>query len=221
MKRFVHVGVVLGCALIGAGCVYTVPGGKLPPIEPGPGDYKPNVEQTVGDFSFTLDGGKMITSNYAGRELNKALLDEWVKRGWVRRQTYVKSSQFSNAADYNVTLSGTMYGESSVFLQVLSGLTLNILPYTVTQNYDVQFLVEEVRSGAKYSAAVEETYKAYVQLFLLLALPWGQDGAREAHARMAEHVFAQLLEQGAFRLEELPVTGERPDEHGAAEGDPR
>ena len=50
---------------------------RLPPASP------PVIEQTIGDFSFHLDGGKMITSNKAGRNINKEILRRWKKSGFI------------------------------------------------------------------------------------------------------------------------------------------
>ena len=66
----VHLGVV---CLIGTGCA-TFAGDRLSDISPTPPASPPVIEQTIGDFSFHLDGGKMITLNKAGRNFNKEIL---------------------------------------------------------------------------------------------------------------------------------------------------
>lgn len=189
-----------------SGCSYSVAGTKLPAITPPRPSFQPHIEQTVGDFSFTLEGGKIITSNFAGRTLNNDILRSWKDRGYVRDAKYVESGLFSRTADYNLTLSGTQYGESSIGMQLLSGLTLMLLPYEVTQHYDIQYTVEDVKSGKKYSASVQESDKAYVELFLLFALPVAQRGHQDTVQRMGDHLFEQLYRQGAFRdAGEAPV----------------
>ncbi len=196
MKQFAMMAIVV---CFGSGCFYTIPGNQLPPIDPTAGELKPAIEQTVGDFSFTLEGGKMVTSNFIGRQLNAALLEVWVENGYIESEKYVKSSNFSGDTDYQLTLSGTQYGESNVVAQFFSGLTLYLLPYSVNQKLDIQYLLEDTASGKKYSAAVEDSYKAWVQLFLVFALPVAQNGENETRERMAKHLYSQLYEQGAFR----------------------
>jgi ribosomal protein S8 len=63
-----------------------------------------------------------------GRIINEGILEVWKEKGYIESSEYVKSSEFTGQADYNLTLSGSAYGESSILLQILSGLTLLIFP---------------------------------------------------------------------------------------------
>ena len=181
----------------GSGCI-TSAGGGLPPIEPRRPGAPPAIEQTVGDFAFTLEGGKMITSNKAGRGLNDAILGHWKKTGYISGFTYVPSGEFSGRAAYNLTLSGSQYGESSIILQVLSGLTLLLIPHYVDTRYDIQYTLENVKTGQKYMAAVDDSYETWSQLLLIFALPFADAGARKTWNGMADHLYEQLRAQGAF-----------------------
>ena len=192
--------VILLAAMSGPGCIMTRAGGQLDPIDLEPPVIKPNVEETVGDFAFTLEGGKMITSYRAGKTLNQLLTKHWKKQGYVSRVENVAASEFSGTADYNMTLSGSQYGESSIGMQLLSGLTLFLLPYSVDTKFDIQYTVEDLRAGAKYSAGVQDHYITTVQLFLLFALPFSQRGMNETMGNMADHLYQQLREKGAFDL---------------------
>ena len=185
--------------LLVSGCAYTTAGTKLAPITPPQPAFRPSVEQTVGDFSYTLEGGKMVTSNFAGRLLNESILGAWKDRGYISEARYVEKGAFSGKPDYNITLSGTQYGGSSIGLQVLSGLTLFLVPYTVTQSYDIQYTLVDVKTGKKFSASVQESNKTYVELFLLFALPVAQRGQTQMMERMGDHLYEQLYRQGAFQ----------------------
>ncbi|MDX2171438.1 MAG: hypothetical protein SF182_30515 [Deltaproteobacteria bacterium] len=189
----------LACAAT-SGCVYTIAGANPPPLAAAapPPPPPPRVEQTVGDFAFTLEGGKMITSNYAGRLLNDAILKHWKARGYISEATYVEAGRFSGSAPYQITLSGSQYGDSSLLAQVLSGLTLFLLPYSVEQQYDVQYALTDVASGQTYHASIAGSDEAWVELFLVFALPVGQRGHEETIARLGDHLYAQLRAQGAF-----------------------
>lgn len=190
--------VFLGMLFV-SGCFYTTAGTKLGPIIPPQPAFQPSVEHTVGDFSFTLEGGKMVTSSFAGRLLNESILGAWKDRGYIREVQYVESGAFSGKADYDVTLSGSQYGASSIGMQILSGLTLFLVPYTVTQSYDIQYALVDTNTGKKYSASVQESNKTYVELFLLFALPVGQRGQKQMIERMGDHLYDQLYRQGAFQ----------------------
>jgi hypothetical protein len=179
------------------GCI-TIAGGKLPPIQPAAPSAPGTLEETVGDFSFTLEGGKMITSNKAGRMLNDEILGRWKKQGYIAGHTYVPSSQFTGKADYNLTLSGSQYGESPIGMQIVSGLTLLLIPYSVDSRFDIQYTLENVKTGAKYSAGVEDSYKTWIELFLMFAAPVSLRGETNTFNAMADHLYEQLRAQGAF-----------------------
>ena len=91
-------------------------------------------------------------------------------------------------------------------MQILSGLTLTLIPYTVTQNYDIQFTLTDVRTGKKYSGGVEESNKIYVELFLLFALPFTAGNEQALFERIGDHLYDQLYRQGAFQS----TTGPEP-----------
>ena len=110
MKRGFENGIVL-LLVASTGCI-TSAGGGLSPIEVVPSGNARELEHTVGDFEFTLEGGKMVTSNRAGRLLNDQILRRWKKKGYVSDYQYVESSKFSGNASFNLTLTGP--GEESV-----------------------------------------------------------------------------------------------------------
>jgi hypothetical protein len=201
--------------LSASGCAYTVAGTSLKPITPQAPSFQPRVEHTVGDFEFTLESGKMVTSHYVGRTLSDQIMEAWKERGYIRDAQFVEAGAFTPSADYELTLNGSQYGDSSIPMQILSGLTLMLLPYSVTQNYDVQYVLEDVRSGRKYSAGVQESDKTWVELLLIFALPVAHRGHTETVRNMGDHLYEQFHRQGAFHdhLGEAVTTqrdGDRP-----------
>ncbi|MEY4717756.1 MAG: hypothetical protein RL563_374 [Pseudomonadota bacterium] len=64
-------GSVLLAATLISGCAYVTEGTKLGSITPPANSVQPFVEHSVGDFSFSLEGGKMVTSNFAGKLINE------------------------------------------------------------------------------------------------------------------------------------------------------
>lgn len=179
------------------GCL-TRAGGALQPIQPVPPPRPGAVEETIGDFEFTLEGGKMVTSTKMGRELNEQILDRWKEKGYIESYEYVKAGAFTGKADYNVTLSGSQYGESSIAMQIFSGLTLLLLPYTVDTKLDLQFTLEEVGTGQRYSAEVADSYHTTVELLLFLAAPVALRGQSQTFDNIADHLYEQLRAKGAF-----------------------
>lgn len=180
-----------------AGCI-TVAGKNLQDLTPKAPSSAPVVEQTVGDFSFHLDGGKMVTSNKMGRELNYAILERWWESGFITEHTYVKSSQFTDASTYRITLSGHMEGDSSIVLQIISGLTLTVIPYYVDSKMDLRYSVENALTGCVFEANASDSYKTVVGLLLLPATPFAQGGEKRTFERIANHLYDQLASQGAF-----------------------
>lgn len=188
---------IASVALLSTGCI-TSAGGNLNPLAiPAPA-ISPSIEQTVGDFEFTLEGGKMVTSNKMGSILNDLILMRWVKQGYISNHTYVPSSAFTGDAAYNLTLSGSQYGDSSVVAQFISGLTFLLLPYTVDTKFDVQYVVENVATGEKYSASAADSYHTTVELLLLLAAPISARGQTETMNAIADNLYKQLQDAGAF-----------------------
>lgn len=197
MKLHQRLPIALVLAAFASGCV-TVAGNQLRDVERAIPAEVPRVEQTIGDFSFHLDGGKMITSIKAGRIFNDEVLTRWKKWGYVRSQTYVKSGKFTGNADYEITLSGNQNGESSIFLQVLSGLTIFVIPYYVDTELDAVFEMKDRRTGKVYKAEAADHFNTVISLILLPVSPFAQGGRTKTWDRIAANLHEQLKQQGAF-----------------------
>ncbi|MFN2425925.1 MAG: hypothetical protein ABR587_05710 [Candidatus Binatia bacterium] len=196
MKLYRTVLVVVAMTTV-AGCV-TMAGNGLRDLERATPREVPRVEQTIGDFSFHLDGGKMITSIKAGRLLNDEILGRWKKWGYISSQTYVKSGSFTGAADYELTLGGNQDGDSSIMLQLISGLSLMVIPYYVDTRYNVIYDLRNRHTGATYRAAVSDSHNTIISLLMIPASPFAQGGRTKTWDRIAENLYAQLQTQGAF-----------------------
>ena len=184
-------------SLLLMGCVTTA-GNHLSDVTPSAGTLKPAVEQTVGDFSFHLDGGKMVTSNKMGRGLNDEILGRWKKSGFISDHKYVKSSHFSDDSKYRITLSGHQEGKSSIFLQVISGLTLMVVPYSVDTQMDLHYALENSDSGCVFESSVSDSFDMVIGLLLLPFSPFAQSGRTRTFDRIANNLYDQLASQGAF-----------------------
>lgn len=191
-----------------AGCTYTVAGDIPAASESAPPAQPPAVEHTVADFTFVLGGGDPEPAIFDGRLLSNEIVAAWQKRGYVRSQDYVADGEFSDAADYRMTLRGSQRGDTSLTLQIISALTLSLLPYTVTQHYEFDYLLEDVRSGAQYRAAVQASDTTWVQPFLIFALPFAARGHLTTMQRVGDNLFAEFQRQGAFATPTSATVGQ-------------
>jgi hypothetical protein len=189
---------LLACLLLPlTGCI-TSAGHNLDPLEPVAGSLVPAIKDTVGDFRFEMDGGAMVTSERMGRDINEAILDRWHEAGWISSHEYVEASDFGEDARHRMTLAGSMHGESSIAMQILSGLSLLMIPHDVKAKFDLRYSLLDVETGCTFEARVGDSYRQSTQLLLLVVAPISNRGVNETLDRLAEHVYARLHQQGAF-----------------------
>ena len=162
----------------------------------------------------------MVTSNKAGRILDDEILGRWVRSGYIRSHAYVKDSAFSQASTLRLTLSGHQEGDSSIFLQIVSGLTLLVIPYYVDSKMQLTYTLEDATTGCRFAASVSDSYNTVVGLLLLPATPFSQRGRTRTLDRIADNLYQQLASQGAFEgrtpcnPESAPLSGSRPARDG-------
>lgn len=199
---------VLGVLLVlsGApGCTYTVAGPTPPPIEPPATTFRPRVEYGANDVTFVWGGGKPTPSEIDARLLSDDLIEAWKQRNYISEAHDAADRAFAGGADYNLTVSGSQRNETSFGMLVLHALTLTLAPYWVTQHYDLQVTLEDVRTAQRYTASIQGDDTTYVETFLLFALPFANRGHRTTVQRMGDHLYDELSRQGAFQR-----TSERP-----------
>ncbi len=196
MKHFLG---LFACLLVGpnAGCITTA-GDSLPDLQVEAARSLGAIEQTVGAFSFHLDGGKMVTSNKMGRQLNDEILNRWRRSGFISGHKYVKSSDFTGQAEYQLTLSGHQEGDSSVFMQVISGLTLLLIPHHVDSQMSLTYSIEHAPSRCTFSASASDSFGTLIGLLMIPAAPFMQGGRTRTYERLANHLYDGLAKQGAF-----------------------
>ncbi|MGR8998205.1 MAG: hypothetical protein ACU88J_04050 [Gammaproteobacteria bacterium] len=190
--------IVIG--MLNTGCM-TFSGTQLSDLKP----IKPNITVTIEesiskDFEFHLDGGGMVTSNKAGRMINDMVLDHWKDQKYISDYKYVKLEKFTESADYDLTLKGTQMGESSVGMQIISGLTLMIIPYSVKTTYDLEYVLKNVKTGKIYTSKVTDDVSSRMWLLFFPAFPFSGLGLANTIERISEHVYQDFVKQGAFSL---------------------
>ncbi|MCF6250645.1 MAG: hypothetical protein L3J75_05130 [Methylococcaceae bacterium] len=143
MKQIIRLFALGMLLILMTGCM-TFSGDKLSALEPLKPLISPTIEITVSkDYQYDIDVMQVITSNKDGRMVNKRVIETlWKDNGYISDSTYVKLGAFTSNADYNLTLSGNHIVDSSIAMQILSGLTLTIIPYTVDQEYNLVYKLE-------------------------------------------------------------------------------
>jgi hypothetical protein len=186
--------------LLNTGCM-TFSGTQLSDLKPINPNVTVAIEESISkDFKFHLDGGGMVTSNKAGRMINDMVLDHWKNQKYISGYKYVELEKFTETADYDLTLKGTQMGESSIGMQILSGLTLMIIPHSVKTIYDLEYVLKNVKTGKTYTSKVTDDVSTTMWLLFFPAFPFSGSGLANTIERISEHVYQDFVKQGAFAL---------------------
>jgi len=178
----------------------TFSGEKLSELEPIKPLISPKIETTVSkDYIYDIDVMQLVTSNKDGRMVNDRVIETlWKSNDYISESTYVELGNFTGNADYNLTLSGKHVVDSSTAMQILSGLTLTIIPYFVDQEYDLIYTLENVKTGKTYTSRVNETESMTGWLLFFPAFPFSLIGSMNVIEHLSEHAYQDFVQQGAF-----------------------
>ncbi len=195
--------------LCSPGCL-SFSGDKLEWIDPPPAKRAVTIEVGFGDFLYQVDGGSIYNSAYVARKLNEDILDCWADCGYVTGFRQRGRSPFKGNADFTLTLTGAVYGESSVLLDVLSTMTLTIIPTAILHEGYLTYELVNTETGEVFAATVEEDMTRTFWLPFILGAPFQDFGQAHAIDKAALHLYKKFADQGAFdRREETPeVDGE-------------
>nr|WP_305907558.1 hypothetical protein [Methylomarinum sp. Ch1-1]MDP4520320.1 hypothetical protein [Methylomarinum sp. Ch1-1] len=192
------------------GCM-TFSGDKLAELEPIKPLLSPIIETTVSpEYQYDIDVMQVVTRNKDGRMVNDRVIKMlWQDKGYISDSNYVELGNFTGNADYNLTLSGRHSVDSSTAMQIISGLTLMLIPYTVDQEYDLIYTLENVKTGRTYTAKAYETEAMVGWLLFFPALPFSMLGSMHAIEHLSEHIYQDFVRQGAF----APDSGSENNSH--------
>ena len=196
-RRAISIALALLTAVAASGCLMVGRSAPPPPAPPAP-PVGPRIEYTLGDFTFQMNERDPIRSHFDARLLGAEIFDHWEQRGYVSDAERVDADEFSPEAAYHVTFSGSVHAESSFWAELLDALTLMLVPYSVTNRYDLQVAVQPSAGGAPVVASAQSADKTWIGLLLVLGLPFVERGHDEEMARLADALYAQLAAQGAF-----------------------
>ncbi len=181
-----------------SGCTYTAAGRLTPPTEPPGALFRPRIEYTVGDFGFARSGTDLVRSTVDGKLLSSEILDSWNHRGYAVAAHFVEEAEFSGKAEYHLTLSGSQRNSASLFNELMNALTLFIVPYTVRQEYDLTYILDDMKCGRWYRATVHGADTTYLGLLVMPGFPFAEGGHRATMQQMADNLYEQFWRQGAF-----------------------
>jgi len=185
-------------ALALQGCM-TFSGDRLPEIEPLTPKKSPAVDFAVGDFRFEMDGGALRGSSSMGRELNAEIASRWRRHGYVSDYSDLGRDGVSGSAEYVMTLSGNLDGESPIVLQIISGLSLLTIPYYIDRHASLTYELRHRQTGQTWRASVAEDSLVVGWLPFIIALPLFNVGQSHSLDKVAHHLYSRLVQQGAFQ----------------------
>jgi hypothetical protein len=153
----------------------------------------------VTDFTFAENDGEPKPSHVDGGLLAQEITDAWDERGLIRRADLADpNAPWPGDFFYAFTFSGKQRNDSNFWIQGFNTLTLFLLPYSVTHNYEIDCVVDDVATGAQYSVKVTGTDKTWVTLPFLLAFPFKGYGHRDEMETVADRLYEELVREGAF-----------------------
>jgi hypothetical protein len=156
------------------------------------------IESSFRDFDYTLDGGALHSSASMADKINNGIERCWVRHGYAKTFVHRGRSPGTGRAEYTLTLTGNVDGKSSVVLQVISGLTLLLIPHTINARTYLTFELKRERDGATFKASAAEDVHQITWLPLIVGLPWMNAGVNSALDKVALHIYQQFAAQGAF-----------------------
>ncbi len=155
-------------------------------------DSPPSIETAVTDFNAHLDGGKLVSSHAQGRLQFSQMTRRWQKRGAISGAEFRRDEDWTGESDSYVVMSGRQVGRSSIALQILSGLTLTLIPYYVDTTSELEFKRQDAATGEVTAAhAKMRTYQLVSLLFLPFA-PFSLAGDIRQANMLADSVYCQL-----------------------------
>jgi hypothetical protein len=158
------------------------------------------VETKIGEFVQKLNGEGanrgVLANTTVGNSVVKMIMNRWERKGIV--DDYGAPGDLKGKPDYTLVLSGSRNEDTSIAGAVFSGLTLMLLPSTTTLTFDLNAELIDNRTGQKYHATAKNGVTSVMQILLLPALPFSWIGTKNAFDDIADHLYSEFHEQGAF-----------------------
>ncbi|MBN2718492.1 MAG: hypothetical protein JXX14_21795 [Deltaproteobacteria bacterium] len=178
---------LVGCAAF--------PGRDLTKIE----DY-PRAQAATS--ASPLPTGKIELTWYSMDTPKPQVLEEnWEMRDEiynVAKQSGLFSSvgPFEKDPNYNIQVSIHNHGNFSMFLTVLSGLTLTVLPTYAKDVWDVTAIVSNSNGEVIQTYSYTDHVTTWIELLFVFATPFTARTAERTVVNIFKHLFAQMITDG-------------------------
>lgn len=158
------------------------------------------VEVKTGKLIQKLNGEGQNRGVFSGttvlNSVAKSIMTRWKEKNIIA--DYAFPGELKKEPDYTITLSGERNEDGSMLAALLGGLTLGILPSSVTLTYELDFEFINNHTQKHYNVKVKNAVTTISQIFLIVALPVSMTGATDAINDMADNLYDELNKQGAF-----------------------
>lgn len=180
------------------GCM-TFSSDKLADLEPIKPASTPSIQAAVGQFTAQFDDDQtVVTGEQAGQEINDKIMQSWKEHGYISDFTPVKNANGLGDAQYSLVLKGSQQDTSNKYMKIISALSFLIIPATIETAYDLNYELTELASGNKYTVKIADSVNMTTWLLFFPAIPFSSVGTNKAFARIAEHIYQDFVQQGAF-----------------------
>ena len=173
---------------------------NIPEVQNKKPKTKPTIGIKVGDFKQYCDG-KLDTRNIISNEkmgLNclAGILTPW-KDGKLIKE-YQPIEKYKNVPDYTLILNGSINEDSSTTLNIVSALTLFIIPSYTTASFNLSIVLINNETKKELKKSLKTSFTTWKDLIFLPVFPlfWiRMDNGLTARSMYLYHL---LREQGAF-----------------------
>ncbi|MGH0036466.1 MAG: hypothetical protein ACQGVK_15675 [Myxococcota bacterium] len=200
---------VAASSVLQTGCMFLAKE-QPSPVEILAPPHRPFVEYQISpDFQVTTPGGgyiKLATSTKIGRSFMDGMLDRWEDQGAIEGYAYVNPTRgdFTERSNLRLVLEGAVVLESNFGLQLISGLTLLVIPAYGSRQYD---LLRADLGGRTYRAYSHGRLDEWVQILLIPATPFAPFVESRFRDRLRDDLYEQLRRAGIFDRAEPSDSG--------------
>ena len=160
----------------------------------------PTIGIKVGDFKQYCDGEidtrNIISNEQMGLNCLAGMLAPW-KNGELIKE-YQPIEKYKKIPDYTLVLNGFINEDSSTTLNIVSALTLFIIPSYITASFDLSFVLINNTTKEEYKNNLKTSFTTWKDLVFLPLFPlfWIRMDNRITDKSM--YMYHLLNEQGAF-----------------------
>ncbi|HJO93945.1 MAG TPA: hypothetical protein QF753_11130 [Victivallales bacterium] len=164
---------------------------------------KPDIAVKVGDFkqyyNGKIDTRGIISNKKMGENCIKGLLDPWMQDKFINN--FMSEKQYKKTADYTLVLNGKLHEKSSPTLNIISILTLFIVPSYVKTEFDLSLELTDNKTKQVYKQPFKASFTVWKDLIFLPLFPvfWIRMDNRRFDKSM--YLYHNFIKQGTFNTQ--------------------